>query len=268
MLALPTFALALSITMVSTYLSTITRRYTQQTVIIGVIIGGEGVMALWIPLIAGAWSDKLRTPIGGRLPFVLAGVLPAAAALALIGFVHSLGLVALVAAVFFAFYFVAYEPYRAMYPDLLDEESVAGRAQSTQALARGLGTGCALLAGGLLLSVARPLPFTLSAVILVAALVGFVLLILHHGLPKQNQDDAEGPAAVASPAPAAVQGTRRAAVVLHRQRAVGDGAGGSEGVRRPIRDDRSALHVVHRVADDRRRGAGDPDRRGGDGQSG
>ena len=67
-------------------------------------------------------------------------MIPAAIALALIGFVQSLGLVALVAAIFFAFYFFAYEPYRAMYPDLLDEDRVAGRAQSTQAVARGLGT--------------------------------------------------------------------------------------------------------------------------------
>src|SRR5207248_9564161 len=115
MLALPTFALALAITLVSTYLSEVARRYTQQTTIIGVIIGSEGVMALWVPLIAGAWSDKLRTRVGGRLPFVIAGTVPAAAALSLIGFVRSLGLVALVAAVFFGFYFVAYEPYRAMF---------------------------------------------------------------------------------------------------------------------------------------------------------
>lgn len=197
LLALPTFALALSITIVSTYLSTVTRRYTQQTAVIGAIIGGEGVMALWVPLIAGASSDTLRTRIGGRLPFVLAGAVPAAVALALIGFVHTLVLVALVAAVFFAFYFVAYEPYRAMYPDLLDEDAVAGRAQSTQALARGLGTGAALLGGGLLLSVARPLPFALSALILLGAVGAFVLLILRRGLPEQAQEDAEGPAQIA-----------------------------------------------------------------------
>ncbi len=197
LLALPTFALALSITIVSTYLSTVTRRYTQQTAVIGAIIGGEGVMALWVPLIAGAWSDTLRTRIGGRLPFVLAGAVPAAAALALIGFVHTLGLVALVAAVFFAFYFVAYEPYRAMYPDLVDEDAVAGRAQSTQALARGLGTGVALLGGGLLLSVARPLPFAFSAFVLLVAVGAFVLLILRRGLTKQAQEDAEGPVQVA-----------------------------------------------------------------------
>ena len=73
LLALPTLALALSITMVSTYLSTVTRKYTQQTTVIGIIVGGEGVMALWVPLIAGAWSDQARTRFGGRLPFLIAG---------------------------------------------------------------------------------------------------------------------------------------------------------------------------------------------------
>lgn len=208
LLALPTFALALSITMVSTYLSTVSRHYTHQTIVIGAIVGGEGVMALWVPLIAGAWSDRMRSRLGGRLPFVVAGVIPAAVALALIGFVRSLGLVALVAAVFFCFYFVAYEPYRAMYPDLIDEEHAAGRAQSTQALARGVGTGLALLAGGLLLSVARPLPFALSAVVLVVASGAFVVLVLRRGLRSETQQDddkPEGPLALARRLPRLVK---------------------------------------------------------------
>jgi Na+/melibiose symporter-like transporter len=197
LLALPTFALALAITTVSTYLSEVTRRYTHSTTLIGLIIGSEGIMALWIPLLAGAWSDKLRTRIGGRLPFIIAGSIPAAIALALIGFMHSLGLVAIVAALFFGFYFVAYEPYRALYPDLLDQDAVAGRAQSTQALARGVGTGLALLGGGLLLSVWRPLPFAVAAVILVGAVVAFTLVLLARETPQQQSEDAEGPLQVA-----------------------------------------------------------------------
>ena len=190
LLALPTFALALAITIVSTQLGEVTRRYTHQTTVIGAIIGGEGAMALWVPLIFGSWSDTLRTRIGGRLPFVLAGGIPAAVVLALIGFVQGLGLVALVAALFFFFYFIAYEPYRAMYPDLLPNE-VSGRAQSAQAVARGVGTGIALLGGGLLLSVARPLPFALGAGVIIAALVGFVVLILRRGTPQQDYRRAE-----------------------------------------------------------------------------
>ena len=193
---MPTFALALAITIVSTQLGEVTRQYTHQTTVIGAIIGGEGAMALWVPLIFGSWSDTARTRIGGRLPFVLAGGLPAAVVLALIGFVHGLGLLGLVAALFFFFYFVAYEPYRAMYPDMLPSE-VGGRAQSAQAVARGLGTGVALLGGGLLLTIARPLPFTVAAAVLILALGGFVLLLARRGTVAQGRRSADGPVRVA-----------------------------------------------------------------------
>jgi Na+/melibiose symporter-like transporter len=191
LLGLPTLALALSITVVSTYLGRVTRSYTTDTILIGIIVGGEGFWALWIPMITGTWSDTLRTRLGGRLPFVLAGAVPATASLALIGFVHSLGAIAATAQVFFAGYFVAYEPYRAMYPDLVDEDAVAGRSQSAQAVARGAGTGIALLAGGLLLSIATPLPFILSALLLGMALVAFVVLLSRRGImPGSSESSA------------------------------------------------------------------------------
>lgn len=191
-LALPTFALALAITIVSTQLGEVSRTYTRNTILIGLIIGAEGVMALWVPLISGSWSDILRTPIGGRLPFLLAGMVPAAAAIALIGFVNGIVPVALASALFFFFYFVAYEPYRAMYPDMTAAE-ISGRAQSTQAIARGIGTGVALLSGGLLLSVARPLPFAFAAALMLAALGTFLWLLLRRGTPRQDQPGAQGP---------------------------------------------------------------------------
>jgi Na+/melibiose symporter-like transporter len=187
----------LAITIVSTQLGEVTRRYTDQTTVIGVIVGGEGVMALWVPLIFGSWSDSLRSRIGGRLPFVLAGGVPAAVVLGLIGFVHGLGLVAAMSALFFLFYFIAYEPYRAMYPDMLPSDEVGGRAQSAQAVARGVGTGCALLGGGLLLSVARPLPFAVAALVLAAALAAFVVLIVRRGAPDRCQERGERPLQVA-----------------------------------------------------------------------
>jgi MFS family permease len=192
LLALPTFALALSITLVSSYLGKVIERYTTDTVVIGAIVGSEGIMALWIPLIAGSWSDQLRTRIGGRLPFVLAGTIPAAVTVLLIGLIGSLAGVAVVAALFFAFYFVAYEPYRALYPDLVPPE-VAGRAQSTQAVGRGLGTGVALLGGGLLLTLGRPAPFAFAALVIVAAIGGFTWLLLRRGIPDQRGGSGERP---------------------------------------------------------------------------
>jgi len=126
-----------------------------------------------VPLVVGAWSDRLRTPLGGRLPFLL-GATPVVV-VALVGLAFARGglLIAAAVALFFLAYFVAYEPYRALYPDLLDEE-IAGRAQSTQAIWRGAGTGAALVGGGLLIALGRALPFVAAAGATAAAIVVFV----------------------------------------------------------------------------------------------
>src|SRR5919198_447238 len=71
-LGLPTFALALAITTVTTYLPVIASGFAASTVVIGLLIGGEGLLALGLPVAVGAWSDRLRTRIGGRPPLLLA----------------------------------------------------------------------------------------------------------------------------------------------------------------------------------------------------
>lgn len=185
-LGLPTFGLALAITSVTTYVPVLARQFVGSTVIIGVIVGIEGLMALWVPLAAGTWSDQLRTRWGGRLPFLAVGAPVAALALALMGAVRSIWLLALVAGCFFLAYFVAYEPYRALYPDVVDDE-IAGRAQSTQALFRGLGTGVALLGGGLLIGLAMPAPFLAAAVILLATVAGFVSVSVRRGVKERER---------------------------------------------------------------------------------
>ena len=161
-LGVPTFALALAITTVSTYLPVLAEDFSDSSIVIGLLIGGEGLIALWLPLVVGSWSDRLRTPLGSRLPFILAATPALVVALAVLGFVDSIAEAAVVVAVFFVGYFVAYEPYRALYPDLVDDE-IAGRAQSSQAIFRGLGTFLALVGGGLLISISDPLPFLAAA---------------------------------------------------------------------------------------------------------
>jgi Na+/melibiose symporter-like transporter len=186
LLGLPTFGLALSITTVTTYLPVVARRFVGSTVIIGVIVGIEGLMALWVPIVAGTWSDRLRSRWGGRLPFLAAGTPVVAVALLAMGAVRSVGLLALVAGCFFAAYFVAYEPYRALYPDAVDD-AIAGRAQSTQALFRGLGTGVALLGGGLLISLAEPAPFIAAAIIVVGAIATFTVVYVRRGVKEHDR---------------------------------------------------------------------------------
>ena len=171
-LGVPTFALALAITTVSTYLPVLAEDFSDSSIVVGLLIGGEGLMALWLPLVVGAWSDRLRTPLGSRLPFIIAATPALVVALGLVGFVTSIAEAAIVLALFFAAYFVAYEPYRALYPDLVDDE-IVGRAQSSQAIFRGLGTFLALVGGGLLISISEPLPFLATAVVVAVSMGAF-----------------------------------------------------------------------------------------------
>ena len=172
LLGLPTFGLALAIGTVTTYGPLLARRFTSSTAVIGLVIAAEGLVALIVPIAAGAWSDQLKTRIGGRLPFLLAGAPAVGIVVALMGFVPSLAILALLVFVFFVAYYAAYEPYRALYPDLLSAE-VAGRGQSTQAIFRGLATATALIGGGLLFTLSPKLPFVIFAVIAFAAIAGF-----------------------------------------------------------------------------------------------
>lgn len=167
LLGLPTFGLALAITIVSTYLPVVLKDFTDSTTVIGLIIGGEGLFALFLPLLIGSWSDGVDTRFGRRLPFLVVAAPVAAIALILMPLAPSLLAVAALALVFFVAYFAYYPPYRTLYPDLVPER-MHGRAQSSQAIFRGLGLGLALVAGGVLLALWQPLPFVLAAVVLLA----------------------------------------------------------------------------------------------------
>jgi MFS family permease len=185
-LGLPTFGLALAITTVSSYLPVVASNFTGSPAVVGILIGGEGLMALFVPLLVGAWSDRLSSRIGQRLPFVLVATPLIAAALLLMALAKSLLPIAIAVVVFFAAYYIAYEPYRALYPDLFGDE-IAGRAQANQAVWRGAGTIVALASGGLLLSAATLLPFAVSAALLVAAVAIFMALVTASGDLRRRQ---------------------------------------------------------------------------------
>jgi MFS family permease len=172
LLGMPTLGLALAITTVTTYLPLVAEQFTASTTVIGVLIGAEGAVALVIPLVVGQWSDQLKTRLGGRIPFVIAGAPVIGVSIGLMGFAGSLLIVAALALAFFIAYYAAYEPYRAIYPDMLEDE-VAGRGQSTQAVFRGVGTGLALVGGGLLFAIAPPLPFALAGLLALGTMLEF-----------------------------------------------------------------------------------------------
>jgi MFS family permease len=151
------------------------------------VIAAEGLVALVVPVAAGAWSDQLRTRIGGRLPFLLFGAPLLGLTIAVMGFLHSLPFLAVAVFVFFIAYYAAYEPYRALYPDLLKAE-VAGRGQSTQAIFRGTATGTALVGGGLLFAASPKLPFLIFGVLALATILAFVRVTRHSRAARNHQE--------------------------------------------------------------------------------
>jgi MFS family permease len=172
-LGLPTAALALAITIVTTYVPVAVNDLVDSSIVIGGLIAIEGVLALWLPLVVGSWSDRLKTSVGGRLPFLIAGTPVAIVSLALMGVAGSLGVMIVVVTIFFVAYFIAYEPYRALYPDLIPDD-IAARAQSTQAIWRGAGTGAALVGGGLLIAWGVLAPFLGGAILFAVCMVLFL----------------------------------------------------------------------------------------------
>lgn len=167
LLGLPSFGLALSITTISAYLPVLVKSFTSNGSIIGTLIGGEGLFALILPLAIGSWSDGIWTRYGRRLPFMLAAAPVAVAALVLLPLGHSLLAIGLLLFGFYLAYFTYYAPYRALYPDLLGDEEI-GRAQGIQGLFREGGLGLALVGGGVLLGLWRPLPFLIAGAVLLA----------------------------------------------------------------------------------------------------
>lgn len=162
-LALPTFGLAFAISVLTTYTPVLLRDLTSSRTAIGFAVGGEGLFALFLPLLVGALSDRTpATRFGRRLPYAIAAAPVLALSLALIPFAGSYEVTVGLIFGFFVGYFVYYPPYRALYADLVPS-SHHGRAQGAQGFMRGLGLGAALVGGGLLLAVWTPLPFLLAA---------------------------------------------------------------------------------------------------------
>jgi MFS family permease len=190
-LALPTFGLAFAISMLTTYGPVVLIELTDSPSQVGALIGGEGAFALVVPLLAGAFSDRLPgPPAARRFPFVLAGAPLVIAGLVVLPLSNSLAPAAVAIGAFFVGYYLYYPPYRALTADLLPARFYA-RAQAEQAVLRGAGLGAALLAGGLLLSLWTPLPFAIAAATVIATTL--VLMPIRRELRDCGSPDERSP---------------------------------------------------------------------------
>jgi MFS family permease len=175
-LGLGAFGLAWSITTVAAYLPPLLRQYTDSSTLIGLVLAAEGGFAFFLPLLVGPMSDATQISLGRRRPYMILALVPMAASLALVAFMHTFGGTALALFAFFFAYYIYEPPYRGLYPDLLPD-TYFGRAQGVQHLFRGAALGGALVGGGFLLDVWQPFPFVLAAGITLVACGAVVFLV-------------------------------------------------------------------------------------------
>ncbi len=193
LLGLPALGLTLGVTVVSTYLP-VALGVASSPVVIGLLLGLEGVFALLLPPLVGAWSDRHARRVGDRLRLcLLAGGLMAAALLALAAST-SLAVVAVALALLYTGYFTYLAPYWALFPTLVPPAQ-AGRAGAAEGSWRLLGSAAALIGGGLLYALGGWVPFVATAAVLAVS-----VLVFDRGMAARVQDvplQGAGPAAEA-----------------------------------------------------------------------
>jgi Na+/melibiose symporter-like transporter len=190
LLATPSLALALAVTTVSSLLPVLLQELSGSA-LAGSLLAAEGIFALALPPLLGAWSDRLRTRLGPRVPFVLASAPAIAVALLLMGFVHSVPLAAALLVLFYLGYFGYFTPHFALYSDLVEDQE-RGRSQGAMNLLREVGLGLALVGGPALLTIGHLVPFAAAAAVVVAVTAVFLLGLRHAGAGGRDSNGGGG----------------------------------------------------------------------------
>ncbi len=151
---------------------------------IGFFMTLDNIAAFFIQPAVGAWSDRLRTPIGRRMPFILIGAPVGAVVFGLIPLAGVLPLfVACTSTLLLSMAFWR-TPVVALMPDITPSP-FRSQANGIINLMGGLGSIIATLGGGTLFDMNPAYPFWMgSALVVVAAVLVFIFI----KEPKVNQE--------------------------------------------------------------------------------
>ncbi|HSA99493.1 MAG TPA: MFS transporter, partial [Anaerolineales bacterium] len=162
-------------------------KFHLSTGFIGFFMTLDNIAALFIQPPVGAWSDRLRTPIGRRLPFILVGAPVTALAFGFIPLAAVLPLFVACTSTLLLSAALWRTPVVALMPDVTPSEK-RSQANGIINFMGGIGTIIALQTGGMLYKLSPAFPFWLgSALVVLAALVVF----LYVKEPKDYQAGSE-----------------------------------------------------------------------------
>ena len=137
--------------------------------LVGFVMTFDNIAALVIQPWIGALSDRMRTRIGRRMPFIIGGAPVAAIAFALIPFANVLPLFMLTIIVMLLAMAIFRTPVIALMPDITPSP-LRSKANGVINLMGGIGAILAFFVGARLYDMGRPVPFITVAVVLVIAI--------------------------------------------------------------------------------------------------
>lgn len=162
--------------------------------LIGFFMTLDNIAALFITPPAGAWSDRLRTPIGRRIPFILIGAPITALAFGLIPIAAALPLFVACTSTLLLSAALWRTPVIALMPDITPSQ-FRSQANGIINFMGGVGTIVALQTGGILYKMSPNFPFWLGSVlVIIAALVVYIFI----KEPKEYGESEKQPGMIAS----------------------------------------------------------------------
>ncbi|MCL1964679.1 MAG: MFS transporter [Firmicutes bacterium] len=176
------FASSIAWSIYNSFVPQILEGFFKSTTLIGFIMTFDNIFGIVFQPLFGKWSDNTRTRFGRRMPYIFAGIPICAVAFALIpamGSVWSLMAVLVV----FTFVMSAWRsPVVALMPDVTPGP-LRSQANGIVNLMGGVGSLLAFAGGGFLFKLGGfPLPFLMSAVLMLVALAVLALFVRE---PKQ-----------------------------------------------------------------------------------
>jgi len=157
--------------------------------LIGFFMTLDNIAALFIQPPVGAWSDRLRTPFGRRMPFILIGAPVGAIAFGLIPIAAILPLfVACTSTLLLSMAFWR-TPVVALMPDITPSK-YRSQANGIINLMGGIGTIIASLVGSTLYEINVAFPFWMGSVLVILA---SILVFIFIKEPKQFEDSEKQP---------------------------------------------------------------------------
>ncbi len=163
-------------------------------IFIGFFMTLDNIAALFIQPPVGAWSDRLKTPLGRRIPFIIIGAPITALAFGLIPLASIIPIFVACTSTTLLSAALWRTPVVALMPDITPS-AFRSQANGIINFMGGIGSIIALQAGGLLYKMSPNFPFWLgSALVLVSALI--VYLFIEE--PKEYEQAEQQPGMLAS----------------------------------------------------------------------